>query len=199
MVKKAESLEPNDQYREVYLFLSKILSGEFPDIENTSDHTIMVILLLLQDLNKLIKSTDCDLHGCLTGIGPGDTGEHNNQTRQDLRKRLISLFKFHRINQFINPLQISSSVNEKVYRNTFKWYTEQVCHIESIIAVNNDTELKIELASWKSSSCVAHSFDLSCISYCLMFFVCLHACFYGKCFPLLHTLGPACMHEECVH
>ena len=120
MTKKAESLEPNNQYREVYLFLSKILTAEFPEIETASDHTIMVILLLLQDLNKLIKAAiDSGAHSCLKSIDSTETNINDNNNIE-LVKRLKTLFKFHHINDFLNPLKIPNSVNEKVYKNIFK-------------------------------------------------------------------------------
>lgn len=116
MEKKASSLENDDPYRQVYQFLSTVLRGEFP--ENASPHTTMVVLLLIEDMNRLIQDVKPDqLQACLT-VAPGD--RENSQEDEELKQRLLSLFKFQRINEFINPLGVSSKASERVHERIFK-------------------------------------------------------------------------------
>ena len=122
VAKKANNLQPNDPYREVYQFLAAVLKGEFP--KEASLHTTMVVLLLMQDLSRITQSVKGeDLYACLTaedGLQPGDSeSEADTETREELKKRLMSLFKFKRVNEFINPLGLASAANEMVHKRIY--------------------------------------------------------------------------------
>lgn len=123
MEKKASTLEDDDPYRNVYQFLGTVLRGEIP--ENASPHTTMVVLLLMEDMNRLIQDVKPDqLQACLT-TAPGDAD--NSQEDEELKQKLLSLFKFQRINEFINPLGVSSKASEKVHEHIFKSWRESDC------------------------------------------------------------------------
>lgn len=117
LTKKGHSLPSDDPYREVYEFLATVLKGELPK-EQASLHTTMVVLLLMQDLNRTVQSTSPEeLLACLVeGDTPtNEAPDADAELYEQVKKRLMSLFKFQRINQFVNPLQMTSSANDSVH------------------------------------------------------------------------------------
>lgn len=118
MERKVATLESDNPYREVYQFLASLLGGKIP--EKASPQAAMVILLLMDDMNRLVRDVKPDqLLACLRAA-QGEEASENNTQDEELKRRLLSSFKFQRISEFMNPLEVSSKATERVHECIFK-------------------------------------------------------------------------------
>ncbi|KPM07695.1 hypothetical protein QR98_0061940 [Sarcoptes scabiei] len=120
MLHKCSNLPLDSEYREVYLFLAKLLKGELPNIQNLKPKSTSILLALIQEIQLLVDSIEAkDVERIFAkndqvNLEKSSHEEIPEERREKLMKTLMTMFKFQKISHFLNPLKIPHEVNREL-------------------------------------------------------------------------------------
>lgn len=112
MMIKAESFHNSDnEYCQVYKFIAQLLQGQLSDLSGLNEKSMNIMLTLISDMHSLINSIKSE-----ELLESGSESEEKHENEKQTLETLRSMFKFQRISEFMNPLNISTEMNDQLLR-----------------------------------------------------------------------------------
>ncbi|KAH9526455.1 hypothetical protein DERF_000544 [Dermatophagoides farinae] len=112
MMMKAKSFDDNDnEYAHVYRFIAQLLRGQLADLSELNEKSMNIMLTLIREMQLLVNSFDSNR--LLVSESDEQQQQENVKEKQTL-ETLKSMFKFQRISEFMNPLNISAETNDRL-------------------------------------------------------------------------------------
>lgn len=109
---KAESFHNSDnEYCQVYKFIAQLLQGQLSDLSGLNEKSMNIMLTLISDMHSLINSIKSE-----ELLESGSESEKKHENEKQTLETLRSMFKFQRISEFMNPLNISTEMNDQLLR-----------------------------------------------------------------------------------
>nr|XP_046915135.1 uncharacterized protein LOC124495749 [Dermatophagoides farinae] len=101
----------DNEYAHVYRFIAQLLRGQLADLSELNEKSMNIMLTLIREMQLLVNSFDSNR--LLVSESDEQQQQENVKEKQTL-ETLKSMFKFQRISEFMNPLNISAETNDRL-------------------------------------------------------------------------------------